>query len=217
MRKINYIVIHHTAVDQSDINKLISSINISHKKRWLHRTRNLLGYYIAYHYIIWVNGETKQTRMESEIWYHASNLKINKESIGISLSWNLDKHPPTKKQVDELLNLISNLKIKYGQHIKIVYHNMYAAKTCPGKKFPYALFNKYNIMASKFKEIFEQEVKDPIFTVHDDKENATISDAKYLMEIWIARALKKMYAYIDSENGKDRSFINKILSFLKLK
>jgi len=38
-------------------------------------------------------------------------------------------------------------------------------------------------MASKFKEIFEREVKNPIFTVHDDNDNCTIADAKYLMEI----------------------------------
>lgn len=217
MRKINYIVIHHTAVDQKDMAKLIKSINISHKQRWLHKTADGLGYYIAYHYIIGMGGDIKQTRFDSEVWYHASNLKINKESLGISLVGNLDKHPPTTDQIIVLWSLINDIKNKYGQHIKIVYHNMYSKKTCPGKLFPYALFDKFNTMVSKFKEVFLQEVKDPIFTVHDDNTPATVWDAKYLMEIGVARTLKKIYTYIDSENKKDRSFIDKILSFLKLK
>lgn len=217
MRKINYIVVHHTAVDQPNIDKLIKSINTSHKKRWLHKTKNMLWYYIAYHYIMWVNGELKQTRGETEVWFHASNLVINNESIWISLSGNLDKHVPTEKQMEALTRFVINIRSKYWEHIKVVYHNMYAKKTCPGKLFPYALFDKQIAMASKFKEIFQQEVKDPIFTTHDDTDNCTIADAKYLMEIWIARSMKKLYEYIKAEDQKDRSMIQKIFSYLKIK
>lgn len=71
-------------------------------------------------------------------------------------------------------------------------------------------------MASKFKTIFEQEVKDPIFTTHDDNQPATIADAKYLMEIGIARSMKKIYELIKVEDQKDRTMIQRIFSYLKI-
>lgn len=217
MRKIDSIVIHHTAVDQSNMIKLITSIDKSHKLRWLHKTKNALWYHIAYHYIIWVNWEVTQTRLHSEIWFHASNLTINSKSIWIALSGNMDNHAPAKNQMDALMVLILELNKIFWKTLDIRYHNEFAKKTCPGKKFPYVLFDKQMTMASKFKEIFLKEVTDPIFSVQDDPEKCTIADAKYLMEIWIARSLKRLYTYVDEENRKDRSFINKILSFLKLK
>lgn len=217
MRKIDSIVIHHTAVEQPNLTKLVSSMNTSHRVRWLHKVKNALWYHIAYHYIIWVDWEVKQTRLHSEIWCHASNLTINNRSIWIVLSGNLDNHVPTKNQMDALMVLILSLNKTFGKTLDIRYHKEFAKKTCPGKKFPYVLFDKQMTMASKFKEIFLKEVTNPIFTVQDDPDNCTIADAKYLMEIWIARSLKRLYTYIDDENKKDRSFINKILSFLKLK
>ena len=197
--------------------KLVTSVNASHKKRGLHKIPNSLWYYIAYHYIIWVDGELKQTRAESEIGFHASNLTINNTSIWIVLSGNFDRNVPSEKQLLATAQFISHLRTKYWQHIKVVYHNMYAKKTCPGLKFPYALFDKLTAMVSKFKQVFDEEVKDPIFTIHDDKDVCTIWDAKYLMEIGIARAMKKLYEFIKVEDQKDRSMIQRIFSYLKLK
>lgn len=217
MRKINYIVIHHTAVNQPDMKKLLSSINASHKKKWLHKSPNSLWYYIAYHYIIWVNWELKQTRADADIWYHASNLAINNSSLWIVLSGDFDRNKPSDRQILAASQLVSHLRTKYWQHIKITYHNMYAKKTCPWLKFPYALFDKLTAMVSKFKQVFDEEVKDPIFTVHGDKEPCTIWDAKYLMEIGIARSMKKLYDFIKVEDQKDRNMIQRIFSYLKLK
>jgi hypothetical protein len=72
-------------------------------------------------------------------------------------------------------------------------------------------------MASIFKQYFEKEVLNPVFTDHDNNDNATIADCKYLVEIAISRATTRVYKYVDAENKKDRTFIGRIFSFLKSK
>ena len=122
-------VIHHSAVDQPDLNKLINSMNINHKKRKLHTSLNRLGYYIAYHYVIGVDGTIKDTRDINEIGNHASNYTVNKEGIGVCLSGNLDTHAPTDAQIASLINLITLFKKSYD--ISVVYHRDYVNKSCP--------------------------------------------------------------------------------------
>ena len=212
MREIKYIVIHHAAVDQPDLDKMLTSINRSHKAR-LHPKPNKLWYYIAYHYIIWVDWETKQTRLLSEVWYHASNLAVNKTSIWIMLSWNLDLHAPTTEQLASLISLVMELKERFPW-ARVCYHREFAKKTCPWNMFPYDLFNKAITMVSKFKSIFEKEVTDPVFTAHEDYDTATIADVKYLVDIWLTRAYKKVIKYIDDENKTDRNLISKIYNSL---
>lgn len=213
MRQINYIVIHHAAVDQPDMKKMLKSIDNNHKSR-LHPNVNWYWYHIAYHYVIWVDWETVKTRPEAEVWYHASNLAVNKTSLGIMLSGNLDKHEPTNIQLITLVCLVQKLKEKYPK-ARICYHKDFAKKTCPWTKFPYDLFTKMITMASKFKAIFEKEVSDPVFTEHEDYDTATIADIKYLIDIWLARSYWKMLEYIDKENNKDRNLIAKTFNYLK--
>lgn len=213
MRTINYIVIHHAAVDQPDLQKMIKSINNSHKQR-LHDKINWFWYYIAYHYVIWVDWKIVPTRPLSEIWYHASNYKVNKESIWIMLSWNLDKHEPTKEQMEALINFTLQLLEEYPD-AKVCYHKDFAKKTCPGNKFPYDLFRKSLNMASKFKSIFEKEVSNPVFTEHEDYDKATVADVKYLVEIGLSRAYKRLIEYVDKENKKDRTAMSTIYQSLK--
>lgn len=215
MRALEYIVIHHAAVDQPNINKLIQSMDRTHRERWLHTKANGFWHYIAYHFVIWVDWEVKPTRPISEFGNHASNAVVNRSSIGILLSWNLDLHKPTSEQIAALLFLINDLRKEHWEHLYIKYHRDFAKKSCPGNMFPYDLFNKMLTMTSKFKKIFEEEVKDPIFNVHDDNEPCTIADAKYLMEIGLARALPKVYKYIDDENKKERWILASITSFFK--
>ena len=154
MRDINYIVIHHAAVVQNNLSKLIASMNNTHKSRWLHTSKNWLWYYIAYHYVIWVDWEIKQTRPDAEYGNHASNAMVNKTSIGILLSGNLDIKEPTEQQMSALVSLVNKLKITYWDTVLVKYHKDFANKSCPWIKFPYDLFNKLIAMSSKFKEIF---------------------------------------------------------------
>lgn len=66
MRDIEFIVIHHTAVDQSHLPTLLTSINNNHRQR-LHPQPNGFGNHIAYHYIIDINGVVEHTRPLTEI------------------------------------------------------------------------------------------------------------------------------------------------------
>jgi len=133
MRKIRKIIIHHSAVDQPDLGKMYRSINNSHKER-LHARPNAFGNHIAYHYIIWIDGQVKHTRPHNSIGYHASNFGVNMSSIGIMLSWNFDAHRPTDSQYRALKELINKLEVEFGK-LTIHFHREYAPKTCPWEHF----------------------------------------------------------------------------------
>lgn len=212
MRAIKHIVIHHAGVDQPSLSKLMDSINNNHKSR-LHKTKNDFGYHIAYHYIIGVDWHIKPTRPIAQIGNHTANAAVNRTSIGIMLSWNFMNKEPEKVQIDRLIMLLSTLLDTYWYDIEIWFHKQYSKTSCPGTKFPYDLITNRKDMASKFKVFFEEEVKEPIFTVHWEKEQATIGDVKYLIEIAIHRAMKRLYDNIEST--KDKSMWSKVFSFLK--
>lgn len=109
MRTIDKVVIHHTAVVQPDLDTLLTSVNRNHAQR-LHPESNDLGYHIAYHYIIGVDGTVVQTRGLHEVGYHASNLSINQTSIGIGLSGNFDIQEPTDAQYQACMELINTVE-----------------------------------------------------------------------------------------------------------
>ena len=67
------------------------------------------------------------------------NTKINQESISICLVGNFDESKPTPKQIESLINLISNLQKQY--HIPsgmiLLHKDVDKNQTgCPGKYFP---------------------------------------------------------------------------------
>lgn len=132
-RKINKVVIHHSAVSQSDIQKVIRSFDQNHKR--LHTTKNGFWFHIAYHYIIGEKWEIMQTRPLDEAWFHASNRKVNNESIGICLVGDFDKTTPNKVQYKRLNQLLIDLSKQYT--FTIHYHKEYAKKTCPWNLFGY--------------------------------------------------------------------------------
>ena len=145
MRKITTIVVHHSISprDQTLLNSL-NSFNNTHKAR-LHSDINMLGYHIAYHFVIAGDGTWKQTRGFDEVGYHASNWDVNVGSVGICLSGDFDKEEPTEAQLDSLREICQDICTKYDIK-KITGHRAYASKTCPGKhirdKFLQTLFRK---------------------------------------------------------------------------
>lgn len=130
-RFIDSIVVHHSVTPRDlPLEKSIQSFDRSHKQR-LHPAKNKLGYHIAYHYIIAGNGAVKQTRADDEIGYHASNLTINKKSIGICLTGNFDIEKPNPVQLWALRDVIKAVKARF--YIKeVVGHRKHARKSCPG-------------------------------------------------------------------------------------
>ena len=133
MRTINKIIIHHSAVEQPDVKKLLNSINRTHKER-LHKKENGYWNYCAYHYLIWVDWKILKTRPLEEIGYHASNRPVNKTSIWICLSWDFDITQPTQAQFEALIWLIKELKTGF-KRLDVEPHNKYSKKTCPWKNF----------------------------------------------------------------------------------
>lgn len=152
------IVIHHTAVTQPDLNKLITSMNNSHKARFNRKKGYEWSEYVQYHFVIWVDGEVRKLAPLKEVLYHASNYEINQQSIGVVLSWNFDKDKPTQAQYGALLRLIWEYKLP------VSYHRDYTAKTCPWNNFDYDIVskladNKLFISIDKKPKVKRQRIK----------------------------------------------------------
>lgn len=147
MRKITKIVLHHSLTSQSlDFFKTLSSFENTHKerlgKKYGQPVSDTNYPNIAYHYVISTDGLSAKTRNLEDVGYHASNISVNKESIGICLQGNLDYETPTEAQYTTLRGLIKMLRGKHGD-LTLHEHKEYAKKTCPGKLFD---INKLNTM-----------------------------------------------------------------------
>lgn len=145
MRTITSEIVHHSATPRDLAkNKTITSFNKTHKER-LHAKKNKLGYHIAYHYLIFSDGEILQTRGIDEIGYHASNWEVNKESISVCLIGNFDEEKPTEAQLNSLKKLSLELKEKYKLKNVFGHRHIISYKSCPGinisDEFIYTLFN----------------------------------------------------------------------------
>lgn len=146
MRLITCIVIHHSVSPRDqDIAVSAASFSKNHKQRLGGRSTILLpqsvwrkqnvpeNSYVAYHYIINGKGDLLQTRNEWEVGYHASDIGINKSSIGICLTGNFDKDKPTGAQWERLERLVQDLLARYPKARERIYpHRMFAKKSCPG-------------------------------------------------------------------------------------
>ena len=124
-RNISEIIIHHSAVDQKNLEKALKSFNKSHKERFNRKKGYPWTEYIQYHFVIWADWTVKKTCSINEVLYHASNFKVNQRSIAVCLIWNFDKHPPTAKQYGALIKLIW----EFGLIVR--FHNEFSNKTCP--------------------------------------------------------------------------------------
>lgn len=171
---------------------MISSINNNHKER-LHPTANWFGNHIAYHYIIWIDWETRHTRPLDEIGYHASNRPVNQSSIWICMSWNFDNDSPTSSQYKACFNLITDLKKQFW-NLTISWHNEFSTKTCPWLNFSfYELYNALMLFYEKLrrdnyttKAANKRIFKDPdafIERIKDLKTEEKITEMTFLIAI----------------------------------
>ena len=116
MRKINKIIVHHTAVDTT-----IDNLRASVQRR---------GYAdIPYHYVITPDGTIHETRPVTRMGAHCKGH--NADSIGVALMGNLDRTPPTEAQVAALTRLLANLRKRYA--VPICAHRELAHTACPGR------------------------------------------------------------------------------------
>lgn len=132
MREIRSIIVHHSWTPKSIwLKKSVNSFNRRHKKK-LHPQKNSMGYHIAYHYVIWPDGNHVKTRWLDEVWYHAGNRDINNESIGICFVGNFTEEKPTEHQIIKFQYLRKELEKKLGW-LAVWLHNEYSKTGCPWK------------------------------------------------------------------------------------
>lgn len=138
MRNITEIVIHHSVSPRDqELEKSIVSFDKNHKDR-LHPEENGFGLHIAYHFVIGGDGRYRATRPLNEVGYHASNLTVNKRSVGVCFCGNFDQETPSKEQMSTAMDIIAKLKENLPI-TKITGHRTHASKSCPGKNFTDAM------------------------------------------------------------------------------
>jgi N-acetyl-anhydromuramyl-L-alanine amidase AmpD len=149
MRHINEIVIHHSVTPRNlSLERSVVSFNATHKVRLYQKYQQPLGGtdtpYIAYHYVVSEDGRHQATRQLSTMGYHASNWKVNQQSIGICLTGNFDTEKPSEAQLATLAELIKGLKLEFPDIVKVSGHRHYASKSCPGKNFTDEMIEDFN-------------------------------------------------------------------------
>lgn len=147
MRKINKIIIHHSA---TGVENLPAIINAIHNKWNVH----------PYHFYIGAKGEIINWLSLSQIGGHTMNANYNSSSIGICLIGNFENHKPTQSQLDATIKLIRELKEQLGD-LQILGHSTTPEnKTlCPWKNLDLELIRKRTEKAKNYYQgIFEQEV-----------------------------------------------------------
>lgn len=120
LRKVNKIIIHHTANDAaSDTAKSVHSAHLSNG--WAG---------IGYHFLISADGTIEKGRPQSAVGAHC--VGANTGSLGIALSGNFEKNMPAAAQLLSLIWLIAKLKKSYNI-TTILPHSAYSATACPGR------------------------------------------------------------------------------------
>lgn len=124
MRKINYIIIHCSAI------KPTQTSGAREIDSW-HRARGWRC--IGYHYVIRRNGIVERGRPDSAIGAHCQGY--NAESIGICYEGGLNllgqpADTRTEAQKSSMLELLKELKRKYPEAV-ICGHNEFSNKACP--------------------------------------------------------------------------------------
>ena len=120
MRKINKIIIHHSA-------SLMKTTTFEDVKRW-HLERGFSD--IGYHWVIDRNGELWKGRPESKIGAHCKGH--NRDSIGICVIGNFEIEEPTIAQRYTLKYIIYYLDSRYKVPSDFK-HSELAKTKCPGR------------------------------------------------------------------------------------
>jgi len=149
MREIKYIILHHSAtdtqIDKDDIDgeKLVNAIKAYHSKRWSEEYPN---YVCDYHFLIGHTGKVFEGQPIEQVSWHATNYKINLESIGICFLGNFEKIKMSMEQFNAGVKLIKDLMKQFNiplenilRHKDVISDVTGKANStkCPGKNFPY--------------------------------------------------------------------------------
>lgn len=108
------------------------------------RSRNSEYPDIAYHILVGSDGWMYMRDLDIEA-YHASNYKVNMNSIGICISGNYDRDLLSPEMNKFYREAVADVRRRLPSLHKYAGHRAYAAKSCPGK----------NITDAFIKEVFE--------------------------------------------------------------
>lgn len=117
------VIIHHTAS---------ADVPASTIHQW-HLNQGWSG--IGYHFVVRANGTIERGRPELAIGAH-SGPAGNGDSIGIVLTGNFETGKPTEEQMNALVELIKDLRSRYG-NLSVIGHKDVVATACPGRNFPW--------------------------------------------------------------------------------
>jgi len=139
-RDWRYIVLHHTAASSGNV----ESIHNAHLKNKDKNGQPWQG--IGYHFVIgngrgMNDGEIQPTfRWRRQLaGAHAGVNEYNQHGIGIVLVGNLEQAPPTERQLEAVIRLVSELSRRYEiATTDIIGHGDVKATECPGRHFPLA-------------------------------------------------------------------------------
>ncbi|WP_238882072.1 peptidoglycan recognition family protein [Clostridium sp. YIM B02551] len=126
--------------------------------RW-HLQRGYAG--IGYHYFVRKDGTIYQGREESQRGAHCPSANYN--SLGICFEGSYMIEVPPQAQLNAGLDLIEDIKSRYGNNLQVYGHKDLYATSCPGDKFPLD-FIKNSKSASQVVPVLVQEVTKGDFT-----------------------------------------------------
>ncbi len=145
---IDTVVIHHSSFDIDEIPDSISYINAMHLIRlyipeytnkskryygnplWSNHFYNQHQTFIGYHFLIWPNGDCKQTLKDEYIGWHCGSWEFNRKSIGLCFLQDLENKEPTP----EALNAAKKVIERYNPK-NILGHGEIVNRECPGNLF----------------------------------------------------------------------------------
>lgn len=139
MRPIDHIIIHCTATPPDWWGKAKTSAKVAEVRRWHKEQRGWSD--IGYHYLIDRDGTVAIGRPLERVGAHVRGH--NTGSIGIALfgghgSAETDAFAEnfTEAQNQALIQLVSELRVRYPAIKRVSGHNEFAAKACPGFNVP---------------------------------------------------------------------------------
>lgn len=203
MRKIDLIVIHHTATDyqanetDTDGEKIFESIKRQHHERAVKEGWGD-NYVMDYHFVVGRTGKVFVGQPVEQVAFHCGNYAKNLTSIAVCFLGNLEKYPPSKEQIDAGVKLVQELVGDYNVKT-ILKHKDIVNTDCPGKYFPWDTFIK-KVFSSDFDKESDESWKwcidNGIFKPDNTSDYATRPISRKEFAVF----LKRFYNIIGGKN-----------------
>ena len=156
-RKINKIIVHHTAYSSDDPQVML--VDDWHEQRGFPVSKT--GSHVGYHYFIERDGTQMQCRFDDEVGAHDKGENLN--SIGIGLAGNFNIEMPTAKQEKALGEMLVMLTTRHNLNVlDIEPHRINDNTLCYGSKLSdhWAKLIYLNALLSSLRELIAHYKKE---------------------------------------------------------